>query len=134
MTDFDISRNEVERLTGLKVRFSKTTGAKSGALSYRDDEGGEPTLMRGTKKEAEKFLDGVIWAMRHISDADFELKIYDKVQRQYDIDAIKGVAENMEIQLTEEQVEAAADFFDNHFSSDVDLYTQWEAAVEAVVK
>ena len=134
MTDFNISRSEAERLTGLKIRFFKTTGAKSGTLSYIDADGGEPTLTRGTKKEAEKFLDGVIWAMRHISDADFEQKIYDKVQRQYDIAAIKGTAENMEIQLTEEQAERAVDFFDNHFSSDVGLYAQWESAVEAVTK
>ncbi len=132
MNEFDIIMKDAERATGRKFRFVKTPGAKGGEL-LMDENGGERTVVYGSKNEAKTFLNGVAWAMR-LMDGDFKQKIYDEVQRQNDLEDIKSAAEVMGIELTEEQAVEAADYYDAHFNSEIGNFFQWQTAVEEVTK
>ena len=136
MTSFCVAKNEAERRTGKTFSFHKTAGASKGELVVHEG-GGEHTLMYGSRREAENVLEGVIYAERIFVHepltAEEEQKIFDKVQRRNDIEDIRSAAEKDGVALTDEQLEAAADYFAEHYDSDVGEYPQRRDAIEAVL-
>ncbi len=132
LTPLDVSKNIAEEVTGLQFKIREEAG-KRVTLFTVDTDGEEHRAMYGTKAAAAQFLDGMSFMARMMDTSEKRREVYKSVQAEYDLEDILRAADMKDVKLSDEQAKRAVEYYDDHFSADVDEWTQRCDAIDAIL-